>query len=68
MHRAVIVLHTIDHLYEYWFTLRVITEEFVTTGNGMRPNGIILTCLNGLSNLDTRNNHLIVIKTIQNLY
>ena len=36
----------------------------------MRPTGKILhvTYLCGLSHLDTRNNQLIVIKTIQNLY
>ena len=34
----------------------------------MRPTGEILTYLRGLSYLDTRNNQLIVIKTIQNVY
>ena len=68
MHRAATVKHTIAHLNEYWFTLRIITEEFVTIGNGMRPTGKILTYLNGLLYLDTRNNQLIVIRTIQNLY
>ena len=34
----------------------------------MRPTGKILTYLSGLSYLDTRNNQLIVIRTIQNLY
>ena len=33
----------------------------------MRPTGNILTYLGGLC-LDTRNNQLIVIRTIQNLY
>ena len=48
--------------------LRIITEEIVTIGNGMLPTGKILTYLGGLSYLDTRNNQLIVIRTIQNLY
>ena len=34
----------------------------------MRPTGKILTYLYGLSHIDTGNNQLIVIKTIQNLY
>ena len=68
MHRAATVSQTIAHLKEYWFTLRIITEEFVTIGNIMRPTGKILTYLSGLSYLDTINNQLIVIKTIQNLY
>ena len=55
-------------LNENWFTFRVITKEFVTIGNGMRTTGKILTYLIGLSYLDTRNNQLIVIKTVQNLY
>ena len=68
MHRAATAEHAIAHLNEYWFTLRIITEEFVTIGNGVRPTGKILTYLIGLSHLDTRNNQLIVIKTIKNLY
>ena len=68
MHGAATVKHAIVHLNEYWFTLRIITEEFVTIGNGMRPTGKILTYLSGLSHADTRNYQLIVIKTIQNLY
>ena len=66
--RAASVLHTIAHLNEYWFTSHIITEEFVTLGNGMRPTGKIITYLSGLSYLDTRNNLLIVIRTIQSLY
>ena len=68
MYRAATVSHTIAHLNEYWFTLRIITEDFVTIGNGMRLTEKILTYLSGLSYLDTRNNQLIVIRTIQNLY
>ena len=64
MHMAASVYHTIAHLNEYWFTLHIITEEFVTIDNGMRPIRKILTYLSGLSYLDTRNNKLIVIKTI----
>ena len=37
----------------------------VTIGNGMRLIAKLLTYLSGLSYLDTRNNQLIVIKTIQ---
>ena len=59
---------TIQLLNEYWFTLRIITEELETIGNGMRPTGKKLTYSSGLLYLDTRNNQLIVIKTIQNLY
>ena len=68
MHRDATVKHTIAHLNEYWFMLRIKTEEFETIGNGMRPTGKILTYLSGLSYLDTRNNQLIVTRTIQNLY
>ena len=67
MHIAATVKHTIAHLNEYWLTLRIITEEFVTNGNGMRPTGKILTYFSELSYLHTRNNQLIVIRTIQNL-
>ena len=59
MHRAATVLHSVAHLNEYWFTLRIITEEFVTIGNGMRHTGKILPYLSRLSYLDTRNNQLI---------
>ena len=34
----------------------------------MRPIGKILTYLSGLSYKDTRNNQIVVIKTIQTLY
>ena len=45
MHRAATVKHTIAHLNEYWFTLPIITEEFVTIGNGMQPSRKMLTYL-----------------------
>ena len=49
--------------------VRIITEEFVTIGYGMRPTGKILTYLSGLSYIDTRNSQSIVIKkNIRNLY
>ena len=60
--------YCVAHLNEYWLTLPIITEVFVTIGSGMRPTGKILTYLSGLSYLDTRNDQSIVIKTIQILY
>ena len=61
MHRAATVLHTIAHLNLYWFTLHITTEEFVTIGNGVGPNGKNTNIFDRLSYLDTRNNQLIKI-------
>ena len=59
---------SLKRIYYYWFTLRIIAEQFVTSRNGMRPTSKILKYSSGLVYLNTKRDQLNVTKTSQNLY